>query len=198
MSCEKMRDKILLAESGELTEREKRKLEAHLAVCADCRAYCGNAREIVSMALNTQIVKDTPQDVLARICSTGEKRRKCATGIIIFRPIVMQVLAYAAVLALFIGGWTMLKYGNEQTSRMNEIGVILDMVSDDTMMGDEYESAINETSSLKELADQLLIIEGLMADDLIDGLDEEDLIEDSQPAVLQSRNIPALCVKRCA
>lgn len=198
MNCEKMRNKILLAESGELTEREERKLESHLAVCADCQMYRENERKIVSAALNSQIVKDIPQDVLARICSAGKKRKKSEARIIVFRPIVMQVLAYAAVLALFVGGWTMLKYGNEQTSRMNEIGVILDMVSNDTMMDDEYESAINETSSLKELADQLLIIEGLMADDLIDGLYEEDLIEDSQPAVLQSRNIPALCVKRCA
>lgn len=197
MNCKKMRNKILLAESGELTEREERKLEAHLTVCSDCRAYRENEREIVSAALNAQIVEDTPKDVLARIRSAGEKREKYATRTIIFRP-VAQALMYAATLALVIGGWTMLKQGHEQTSRMNEIGVILDMVSDETMIGSEYyEGAIDEVISLQDLADQLLIIEGLMADDIIDGLDEEDLIEDSRPAVLQSRNIPALCVKRC-
>ncbi len=75
MSCEEYRSMISCAVDGELSEEEKRALEAHLSDCEDCRAY----REALgALTEELQALPEPPAELKNRVMDSvkAELRRK--------------------------------------------------------------------------------------------------------------------------
>ncbi len=185
MNCCKAKREMFLMESGELAGRNIEKLEEHIRNCAECREYRSGVLGIISAARNVSQDRQMPFVTMARIRSAARKRitaRKAVFGWPAFR-----FAACAAVFTLLAGAWLMLQQTGKP-DRVNEISIILSMLSENTFQME----GTDEESRLKEVADQLLILEELTMDDLTGEEAVEALPGDSQPTVLQPHNTPGM------
>jgi hypothetical protein len=210
MKCEQAQCQILLADSDELPPQEAAELEAHLSSCADCRRYRDNAIEIVSHARRSLPENSPSSAVLARIRAAAEEQE--SGTIVEFWRLAPRILAYAAVLALMVGGWFMLPSREQppqsadrsaltaitRYEQMCHIDTIVTVLSDLEYRqdADEQRNGLAENQDIRELARQLLILEGLSAEV---GIDEEIIAPDVEllPTDLRSSNSSALVSKEC-
>ena len=198
MNREKIERMILLAETGELSETDRLRLEQLLATSEDGRAYREDMLRIVTASGAAFSGSDPRPATVARIRAAARDgvRRPMA----VFNPLVVQSLAYAACLALLLGAWFTLR-PNGELARIHEMSAILTMVSEELPEEEVDLEGSEKDQELRALARQLLIMEGLAADDLpvIDVLGEEDVIsgEELSPTVLRSHSTDALESRRC-
>jgi anti-sigma factor RsiW len=210
MKCEEAQLKILLADSGELPPLEAAELEPHLSSCADCRQYRANAIGIISCARNNLVADGPSRAALARIrVAAGEH----APGRIVeFRFTAMRILAYAAALAVMLGSWFMVSKTESPASRAShsvmtanahseQIGHINTIVAALSKEGyhqdvEEQQGESAKKPDIRELARQLLIMEGLAAEE---ASDTEVVTPDAEllPTDLPESNSSELLSKEC-
>jgi len=175
MNCSKVEQKILLAESGELSDRETEKLISHLSSCRRCEQYRQNVRQIVAAAREKLPDGNLKPNVMTAIHVAAEKETaKKSTGfmpqgvILQFRRPAIRMLACAAALMLIACGLFMLSPGNGTSGRIDDLNAILAMVSEEDDFGAlQYQGIAEPENQLKMLADQLLAIEGFAVDESI-------------------------------
>ncbi len=180
MNTDEIKRKILLAESGELSAHDTVKLEKQLGSDAEARQYRADTRRMTKVAREALPTGVPGPAAMARIRKAAG--RHAAPRPLIFRPAV-QVLAYAAALALVVSGWFALAPATRtQADRIAEMHTILEMVAEDELPALEVQATGEEDAQLAALARQLLIMQGLSGDDLeeIEYLPDELPTTDSQ------------------
>jgi len=98
MNTSKLEQLLLLEQSGELTAKQRRELEAELAASAEARALRDELRGLAAALPNPAAAR--APDAAERIAARLEPSRTPAP---VFRPAWKPALAAAAALALLIG-----------------------------------------------------------------------------------------------
>ena len=199
MNCEHIQRYMLLAQTGELTERESRDAEAHASSCADCRAYRAELDQVVLLARRSLPAGEPSAATMRSIRAAAAGRRKVWT---LTQP-ALSVLAYAAVLVLALGAWFVFPRPqnasagrlSERQARISGVSAILSLAEQEAVRSGEP-SRVSDEEALRALAKQLLLMEGLGAEESID---ESALSPDAEhPATdLRSSNTPGLPMREC-
>lgn len=167
MKCENAEQMILLADSGELDQADTVRLEQHLAECANCTAYrksmlkiTGLARQAISSAGPSEATRLKIHAAAAR-----EIERPAHT---LWNPL-LQILAYAAVLAIAVTVWFLAKpqisQGNGLAQRIDSTHAIVSMLTpQDTQYGVPKTEKTDSDKALRALSENLLRLEGLSED----------------------------------
>jgi len=174
MACEKIQQQILLRESWELSAVDRSELDDHLARCPGCRSYEQESRELMRLA-DTALPRGEPNAwVMTRIRAAAEER--CVAGRHLLYWPAARILAAAALLAILVGGGLWMIPGDNQKSRVMEMSALMAVVaSEETLQvspldADETKALSTggvedgRRASLRALAQQLLIMEGMAVD----------------------------------
>ena len=158
MKCEQARRAVLLAESGELGAGRSAGMQSHLAACPECSRFRDEYGCLLKAVVPVS-VPETPRDVLVSIRLAAGKPARPA--VIMFRRPAVRARAGAAVLLLVAGAWVTGSRSIRRT-RIDHMHAIMAAVSESDS------EALQETArpSLETLADQLLLMEGMAADDV--------------------------------
>jgi hypothetical protein len=170
MKCDEARNKILLADSGELSPRAGQVLEAHLAICSECRGYRQQLQAVLPLARQALLPEGEPAPrALASILRAGEARLSTPRLILPFPVTFMRALALVAAVVLVVTGmyaWVagLTSRGHQGTQ---DLGSLLAMVageSDSAVSGAGGVNPGNREEHLRQLGRQLLEMEGLSAE----------------------------------
>ena len=163
MNCKNMEQQLLLAQSGELDEEAIKAIEEHITACKPCQHLQADLNAITTVAQEALRTGTPSENTRAAIRLAGQNaiNRKSHQ---IFPSWPMQIMAYAAALLIFVGGWAWL---GTQTkfNRANELSAILTMVDDAETSEQNITGDGVNNQALQELAKQLLQMEGFFADD---------------------------------
>ena len=164
MNCNDIEHLLLLAQSGELNEKDFKKLKEHVESCDHCQRFESNLNGITKLAQRSLPAGEPTEASLAAIRLAGQN--EAARRPRLFFP-SLRIAAYAAAVLGFVAGWIILGSDN-RAERAEELSAILAMVEESEPLENDalMESVSNE--ELKELARQLLRMEGLLTDDLLD------------------------------
>ena len=81
LSCRELTDFIYAYEEGELPSDERAAFEAHLAECADCKAYLAGYRRSVSLGkrafeeAGNSLPDDIPDDLVRAVLTAKRQQR---------------------------------------------------------------------------------------------------------------------------
>ncbi|MBN2301596.1 MAG: zf-HC2 domain-containing protein [Lentisphaerae bacterium] len=172
MNCLEFEKKILLAQSNELPDSELKLLREHIESCERCMAYERNLNAIMSVSQRTLSAGEPSRRVMNIIRDAANDRLRRSAPVWFMRSPWTQVLAYAAAIALVVGGWMMMS-NEAQTDKISEINALLALVSEDDISIYDVENE-GEEVRLRDLADTLLKMEGFIetASDEFDWLDQ--------------------------
>ena len=173
-NCDRIRQWLLLAASGELPSRHRRRMEEHVASCEDCRAFASLLGP--ADAAGACLPDSGPSDrVLHAIRVAAQEHCAARTPVAApwSRPPILA-LALAASLVVSLAGWFLV--GREgRAERIHTMKSAITMV----VAADSQEVATTdaERPDLRALARQLLAMEGLSLeetgeDDLFNRLEE--------------------------
>lgn len=194
MNCEQMEIEVLLAESGELDVERTAALAAHLAACERCQGYRTDMRRMMEASAGALETRAPGAAVMNAIMDAARARRD--RGIFIFAPAVWRPLALAATLALAAGGWW-LAVRQSPSNVIHEVTTIVATLSEHEVA---MSAAPTDDHALRHLADALLTMEGMTAEELTDadlpGGDVNPPAEPS-PTVLRPHSIAAPLARIC-
>lgn len=160
---------MLLAETGELSSRRLERLERHLAECETCRDDRVRMQSIVADAGHALSNREPSRAVITRIESLAADRP--APRFLAFPVPVVRTLAYAAILALLLGGW-FVAASARRDSRIGSLSDALAIVAEPSAEN----GSSSDAESLQALARDLLQWEGFADDpngcDLLNSLGE--------------------------
>lgn len=196
MNRDYMEKRILLAESGELPEKGVAELHATMEERDDVRRWRDDVRRI-SAAAREALPRSGPSPaVISAIRSAAEAR---AGRRLVFSPPAVHALAWAATLAVLLGGWLFVA-SNGDLNHIRDINAIAVMISDTQTTAVAGGNGKEKDRELRALARQLLIMEGFSMDDveLADETDVSPLEEEAlSPTVLQWRRTPSSAARTC-
>ena len=199
MNCQNAERAALLAETGELSDRKLRKLEAHLAACAACARYRRSAREIVASARESRPAAEPGPIVMTRIRAAAAQRHM--PGFVLFLRPVVQVLAYAAAIAVLAGGWFAFSPGpSPKGAPMNDFSAIIHAAAETTPAMMEARDDSAREQEIRTLARELLAMEGLVDEEIVEmeAQDNEATSdEELSPTVLRWRSSPVSPLSIC-
>ena len=208
MNCQDTERAILLAETGELSDRKQRTLDDHLSTCPACASYRQNARRLMDSAKESLPAGEPSPVVMARIRAAAAARP--AAGFSLFRQPALRALAYAAALAVLAGGWLLWSSAPQKTEAPVASGsrgalpglrdlVALALETTPPSAAEAAEKSPGE-HELRALAKELLILEGLAEDEGAEMAGEETTpTSDGElsPTVLRLRStaacLPSVC-----
>jgi anti-sigma factor RsiW len=121
-SCERARAWVSLALDGELSELERRLLEAHVSRCADCAAFGAQVEALV-----TELRSAPPEPVPCAVRDNAWRRRPVAPAMRVVSRVAAATAAAAAGLAMFTLGAG--SVGNVDTTVTSPAPIILDVTS---------------------------------------------------------------------
>lgn len=185
MKCTDAQLNILLAQAEELSPELVRELEEHLVECDACREHQKSFDMVVSTVREILPSGEPSGATLANIRTEAGR----SNGVFFWRP-GFRALAYAASLAVILGGWMLMSIRQEprMTHDLDTIIMIMHGQDDESVAYDNFEQ--------QDLVDQLLIIEGFELEDLEDT--EWLNSDDDLPATgLQSHSIPVPVQRIC-
>lgn len=184
MNSNDMEIKILLAESGELSEREARELEMAMDTDASARKFRADLRRLSGDAQRFLEAEGPGEPVMIRI------RRQALTVAarpLLFRHPAFPALACAAALLVVVSGWLLFQRSQPALSPVDQVQTLMAMVMEEEFV-DAHE-AMNREAELKELAQKLLLMEGLQIEESSTDLETE--FWELPPTVLRERNTRA-------
>ena len=197
MNCEETERDLLLAESGELAPDEARAVAAHIAACESCRCYRDDMRRLV-VAIPAALGEASPRPTVMQAILSAAARRPVHLRLTFARAVV-NPLAWAAALALAATGWWLLT-PRHNTDRIHNTTAIVAVLSEREVPAAVNPAAGGADHDLRRLADALLMLEGLTADEPLDGdapYDEISLPGEPSPTVLQPHSSGVPLARRC-
>ncbi|MBM4147715.1 MAG: zf-HC2 domain-containing protein [Lentisphaerae bacterium] len=192
MNCEQARNAILLHETGELGRSASRRMEDHLAACAECSEFANASRILVPAAAGATACApgaDTHASVMDR---AGDRRRRFLAAFPPFelRAPALGAIAAAACLAVVAAVWV---NGRRAAPAHDPVQVASSLVS--VISGSETEDETGNGNTLRALARDLLSMEGFSTD-----WSDEDLLippADSPAKDPLSHSIPGPSSRIC-
>jgi anti-sigma factor RsiW len=196
MNCERVQRRILLAQAGELPARHEPDLARHLAGCPACREYAA-AAERLTAGVRRALPAGTPSPaVLAAIRSAaGRSEAAGVAPAIAWRRPAVQVLAWAAALAVAVLGWLSYPSGRRAVEPGVHLSSLVEIVAEDHAAAAEPAPAGTD-GALRALAARLLQMEGLAEEEAAETQTATPDAE-PQPTTLRSRSRPASDAERC-
>ena len=94
MNCETMKNQVLLDQSGEISWWSRRRMNAHLAACADCRAFRDDLRRLTDAVHSVRWDEGFAPPLARRITAVAPRRER--TPAVSWQP----AFAYAALSVL--------------------------------------------------------------------------------------------------
>ncbi len=174
--------RILLADSGELPEGEATKLEAALAADGEARKFRADTQRLARDTRRCLRVDGPGEHVMIRI------RKEAAVAVapkpLILRHPAASALVCAAALLIVVSGWLAFRTPRTALSPVDQVQTLVAMVMEEELP-ETGENASRE-AELKELAHQLLLMEGLHADESSTNL--EDAFWELPPTALRGRS----------
>ncbi len=178
MNCQDAQDLMLLEDSGELTPADARTLAAHRAACRACedaaRSWPRLAAE-VRAALKDGAPSPGSLEAIHRVATSPRQAR-----ILPFPRLVwLRAAAAAAVAIVLVGGVSLALLGGidraaqtrhrERIANLRAIiGITLEASS-----GRATEAAASRDEELRELAEQLLLFEGMTHEEIPSAITDE-------------------------
>ncbi len=216
MNCEQARHDILLGESGELAPERLALLDQHVVACDACRAYRDESLALMG-ALKPCLQQGKPSPaVLAAIRAVAAQRAPrpavpytpWLAAIVTHRRLAVEIMAWAAVALLLVGGWFMVPEDTAlqpaaapmpaaSHSQALQVSALIDLASqEEETFSHAVSGDVDEHQQLQALARQLLEMEGL------DGSEFVEPDETTSPAEPDSTGLPghstaALAAGRC-
>lgn len=185
--CDKMRQLILLEDSGELTREQATELGQHLAQCGECDSYRNDIEKIMSQS-RTALPSAAPSaEAVSNILAQARPEQH---KLIAFPRVWRYAAAAAAVLVLFAGTYMALYTNNGGTTEaqgygVDDVNIMVAFASDGSVEAPDSESEVNSDEQLKSLADTLLKLQGFT---LEEETESEDLTDLFLPKALQSHS----------
>ena len=167
MNCNRRQRQILLAQSGELSERDRAALDAHLAACSECQAFMTEAADVAALARPALRTGEARHAGIEPIRDEASRLASAGTLIRFVRPFYAQIAACAAALFLAAGVWIMLPSPRATTDPIHDVGALMSMVSEAHDGVVSVPANGTESSRLQALAGELLRMEGLAPDDML-------------------------------
>jgi hypothetical protein len=200
MKCEQAQCWILLADSGELAPGDKRELEAHLSACDDCREYREAAHKIVAKA-GQYLPADGPSyAVLTRIRAAAADHVNTNDQVPFMHPVI-RVFASAAAILLVVSAWFQFAAQKQEPSRrrvtvtvsakpeqmghINTIMSVLAEIGSGQEPEEQQQDGATQNPDIRRLAHQLLIMEGLAAEN---DTEQEITAPDAEPLSTDPRS----------
>jgi hypothetical protein len=177
--------KMLLEQSGELSARRARRFARHLAGCAACRARRAELNALLAETGRAFAACEPSAAAAAavrRMAAAHARPRVTAFP----RPAV-QVLAYAALLTLLLGGW-IFNTSLHRDRRRAKLDAALAVVSDTTE--DTADGNGDNVPPLRVISEELLRYEGFTDD--ADALELLNLLGEPTPTAFRERSTPGL------
>lgn len=177
MNCETAQQLILLKNSGELDPADYQPLLEHMGSCSSCRLYETDYNRLAESVQNASLNTAPSRRVIRNIL---DHARSGETKVVHFR-LHTKVLLYAAAIAMLtFSAWFMVP-ANKSFDSIRHMNMIVQLMSDDESPSAEVISSQPESDNLKNLARQLLEIEGFSTEDNT----EVNLPEELSPTALQ-------------
>ena len=171
MNCLKAQREMLLGASGELEARRLARLDEHLAACAHCRAYQASLPAVSAAAARSLPTGVPSAAVMERIRAAAAERngRRPLTWGPRWEPLSpfgrsVRLLAYAAALAVLLGGGWLAGRPGYRVERIRECSAILRAVTEEVVRQTGTGSSQETAEDLRGLAQQLLEMQELSGD----------------------------------
>lgn len=180
MTCDDIRNWLLLQDSGELPEAQRLLLVQHCEACSSCRALQEELDLLHRMAASGRVKAGPSAQVMAAIHTAA--LQECARKPIV-APYWKVALAAAATLLLCLTGLRQVGFhGTRGETIATEIVPLSALV-----MGHDLEpdSLFTGETDMAILADQMLILQGMKEDSLEEVFNEVISPEDSHSTVPQ-------------
>ena len=176
INCEIAQQLILLKNSGELDQVDYQPLLEHLNSCSSCRLYEADYNRLAESVRNASSTVTPSKRVIRNIMDYAKSGE---TKVVRFK-LHTKVLLYAAAVALLtFSAWFMAPTGKSFDS-IQHINMIVQLMSDESQTAESVSSQ-SESDNLKNLAKQLLEIEGFSTEEN----PEINLSEELSPTALQ-------------
>jgi len=176
MKTEDIERKMLLAETGELPADETAGLERRLAGDDGLRGVRAELRRVqqaarAALAEGAVAAAGPSPAVMARIRHEAVQRAAAPAAVLLFARPLPRALAFAAGLSIIAAGWLLLFAGKAHVARIDAVYAVLELTADTTASGLSAATTDGAASNeqregeekLRELANQLLLMEGLGA-----------------------------------
>lgn len=186
--CDKIRELILLEESGELSQDSSTELNLHLKECRACAQYRREIRTIINCGRNALPgglpSEQTVNNIIAR---AGEQ-----SGEIVFFAHPWRIAAgIAAVLAVILSTYLAVYTPETQSGNTafetGDLHLMISLATEGELEMPFMDSTGSDEAQLKELAGRLLKLQGFS---LEESEEPEDITDLFLPTVLQLHNTP--------
>lgn len=198
-----LEQRLLLAESGELLPAQREELERELAADPRVAVQREDLRRLLATAAAALPSGRPGAHVLSHLHAMAETAGPTARdGMrILPRPVVLQVLAYAAALVVALSAWLVVGTRGGAPDRIAEMHALVAVAGEEPEAADATATAVTPAAGadadegLRALATQLLALEGLTPDEA--GTLEADEVDEAtpdgapSPTALQPRSIGA-------
>jgi hypothetical protein len=186
MKCERARELMLLAQSGEGSPRQVRGLTAHMEACTACRTYSIDLQQLVTDAREAMSLREPSPAVITAIRDEAEAACIQPRAKHWWQPVYSRAVGLAASLTLIVGAWMYYQQPDKQDAAP-DIKALLTMAS-----GQPPETAVVQPpevppvdESFQRLGAVLLEMEGLAMEEwtVADSSMLEDLkeLDESEP-----------------
>ena len=164
MKCDRIKRKILLADSGELSDRQLEKIHKHLSLCRHCAEYRQDIGSIVYAAQRILPDGSPAPSVMSTIRIAAADKHNI--NMIQFRNWLVKGLACAAALMIVASSLLIVLPKNGKSARVGDLNTILAMIYGGSLDDFEYLNGTAQDRQLKTVANQLLIIEGFAVEEV--------------------------------
>ena len=188
--CEKIRNLILLQDSGELMAGQADEINRHIGQCRNCRSYLHDVRTLMTEG-RTALPDSVPsRRALEKVLESAAAGR--GTVVRFVNPL-RYAAAAAAVLALLLGTYIAL-YTPERTGGgpsgyvVGDVQIMVALASDGSVGTADEEAGRSDEEKLKALADTLLRLQGFKLEE--SESEPQDITDLLLPTALLLRNTP--------
>ena len=106
MTCDEIKNCILLMEAGELEPSHRAVITSHVENCADCKTFYDEQQLITRLADKALPTAEPSQDVINAILNQARTEHSIPEKkVIAFPSFATQLMAYAACFAVVLLGW---------------------------------------------------------------------------------------------
>ena len=204
MNCNDMEKLILLSQSGELSHWKRRRLELHLAACAECKTFEAETVRLTAATREAAAIdcQTLPAEVLRDILRKAGRRADLPETAWI--PALRPLLALAAGLGLIVGILSLPTLRSPRApghhsahNGMGDLSSLLTLMigtdQEDTELAPHSPASLNRS----DMAHRILLLQGMNVETPEPDLEETTLPEEIQPTTLQWHSSPGVPFERC-